>query len=411
MSQKVFTLFALFVIASLVLYACGSESPLTAEVELQPGITDVLETEIVPEAGAETTTAPQAGGEATAVPETGGQAAAQQSPEPGGGSAGQQPVGYGTITQRVLDRGQLVCGSRTDLAGFGFLDENGRNAGFDVDFCRAVAAAVLGDPNAVEFALVGTDERGPALQSAEVDIMARNMTWTSSREAQWGTFTWITFYDGQGFMVNADSGITSLEDLDGATVCVTSGTTTELNLADAFRQRNLEFSPVVFADTATVYGSYQEGRCDAVTSDLSQLAALRSGFPNPEEHQILDITISKEPLTPAVPAGDEQWADIVRIVIFGLINAEELGITQDNVQEMVNSDNIEIRRLLGSEGTWGQEDLGLDSDVMVNVISAVGNYGEIYDRYMGPEGMSFTLDRGLNNLWTEGGLVYAPPLR
>lgn len=402
MSRKVITLFALFVIASLVLAACGGETSPTPEVEdIQPGITDVMETEPVTEAVEET----------TAVPETGSQTTPEASPEPGGGGGVVQPAGYGTITQRVIDRGQLVCGSRTDLAGFGFLDENGQNSGFDVDFCRAVAAAVLDDPNAVEFALVGTPERGPALQSAEVDIMARNMTWTSSREAQWGTFTWITFYDGQGFMVSTEAGITSVEELDGATVCVTAGTTTELNLADAFRQRNLEFSPVVFEDTASVYGAYQEGRCDAVTSDLSQLAALRSGFENPDEHQILDITISKEPLTPAVPAGDEQWADIVRIVIFGLINAEELGITQDNVQEMVNSDNIEVRRLLGSEGSWGQEDLGLPADVMVNVISAVGNYGEIYDRYMGPEGVSFTLDRGLNDLWTNGGLVYAPPLR
>jgi len=408
MSRKVYKLFALFATLSLILAACGGEASPTPEVEdSAPDVTEVMETEVVETEVMET----EAVSEATPVAETGSGTTAQTTPEAGEAGGVVQPAGYGTITQRVIDRGQLVCGSRTDLAGFGFLDENGLNAGFDVDFCRAVAAAVLGDPNAVEFAIVSTDERGPALQSAEVDIMARNMTWTSTREAQWGTFTWITFYDGQGFMVPTDLGVSSIEDLNGATVCVTSGTTTELNLADAFRQRNLEFTPVVFADTATVYGSYQEGRCDAVTSDLSQLAALRSGFPNPDEHQILDIAISKEPLTPAVPAGDEQWADIVRIVIFGVINAEELGITQDNVQEMVNSDNIEIRRLLGSEGTWGQEDLGLPADVMVNVISAVGNYGEIYDRYMGAEGVSFTLDRGLNALWTEGGLMYAPPLR
>lgn len=403
MSRKVYRLFALFATLSLILAACGGEASPTPEVEdSAPDVTEVMETEVM-----ET----ESVSESTPVAETGSGTTAQTTPESGEAGGVVQPAGYGTITQRVIDRGQLVCGSRTDLAGFGFLDESGQNAGFDVDFCRAVAAAVLGDPNAVEFALVGTPERGPALQSAEVDIMARNMTWTSSREAQWGTFTWITFYDGQGFMVPADTGVTSIEDLNGATVCVTAGTTTELNLADSFRQRSLEFSPVVFEDTASVYGAYQEGRCDAVTSDLSQLAALRSGFENPDAHQILDVTISKEPLTPAVPAGDEQWADIVRIVIFGLINAEELGITQDNVQDMVTSENVEVRRLLGSEGTWGQEDLGLSADVMVNVISAVGNYGEIYDRYMGPEGVSFTLDRGLNDLWTNGGLVYAPPLR
>jgi general L-amino acid transport system substrate-binding protein len=212
-------------------------------------------------------------------------------------------------------------------------------------------------------------------------------------------------------MVPADSGITTIEELNGATICVTSGTTTELNLADAFRQRNLEFTPLTFEDQPSVYGAYEEGRCDAVTSDKSQLAASRSGFADPSAHTVLDITISKEPLTPAVPAGDDQWFDIVKMVISGLINAEELGVTQANIDDMMNSDNIEIRRLLGVEGEWGQADLGLSTDAVARAIRAVGNYGEIYDRYMGPEGMSFTLDRGLNNLWSNGGLVYAPPLR
>lgn len=405
MSRRILALVSLLLVAALVLGACSPQPTPTDGPEVEAPTEPVqieLPTEIVqPEATEPEVSEP----EVTEAAET-----PTEVPAVGGGQV-TEPAGYGTITQRVVDRGTLICGSRTDLAGFGFLDENGRNAGFDVDFCRAVAAAVLGDPEAVEFALVGTPERGPALQSAEVDLMARNMTWTSTREAQWGTFTWITFYDGQGFMVRADSGIESIEDMDGATVCVTSGTTTELNLADAFRQRDLEFEPVVFEDTASVYGNYQEGRCDAVTSDLSQLAALQSGFATPEDHVVLDVTISKEPLTPAVPAGDEQWSDIVKIVIFGLINAEELGITQDNVEEMVNSDNIEVRRLLGSEGSWGQEDLDLPLDVMVQVISAVGNYGEIYDRYMGPDGISFTLNRGLNALYTDGGILYAPPLR
>lgn len=317
--------------------------------------------------------------------------------------------------QKILDtvkaRGRLVCGVHNELPGFGYLDADGKNAGFDIDLCRAVAAAVLGDPEAVEFVPITAAERGPALQTREVDLVSRNMTWTSSREAQWGNFTWIMFYDGQGMMVRADSGFQTLEDLNGATVCVTTGTTTEQNLADAFRQRGLEFTAVTFEDTSAVYGAYQDGRCDAATSDKSQLAAVRSGFPNPDEHVILEVNMSKEPLTPAVPAGDDQWQDIVKVVIWSLINAEELGITQANVQQMVGSDNVEIRRILGAEGSFGQEDLGLANDFVVNVISAVGNYGEMYDRYMGPNGASFTLDRGLNSLWIDGGLMYAPPLR
>ena len=321
----------------------------------------------------------------------------------------QQPSGQGEIVQRVRDRGKVVCGGRTDLAGFGFLDADGNNVGFDVDLCRAVAAAVLGDPNAVEIVNLTAADRGPALQTGEVDILSRNTTWTSTRDAQWGNFTWIMFYDGQGFMVRKDSGITTLEQLNGATVCVTSGTTTELNLEDAFKQRGLEYTPVVFEDTATVYGTYEEGRCDAATSDKSQLASVRSGFTDPSAHAILDVTISKEPLTPAVPQGDDQWFDIVKMVMFGLINAEELGVTQANVEQMKNSDNVAVKRLLGSESEWGQADLGLDADAIAKAVAAVGNYGEIYDRYLGPSALD--IPRGPNKLWTDGGLVYAPPLR
>lgn len=322
-----------------------------------------------------------------------------------------QPTGYGAIVSRITGRGRLICGGRTDLPGFGFLDDSGRNMGFDIDFCRAIAAALLNDPEAVEVVNLSAADRGPALQTGEVDILARNATWTSSRDAQWGNFAWVTFYDGQGFMVPADSGIAAIEQLGGATICVTSGTTTELNLADAFRQRNLEFTPLTFEDLPSVYGAYEEGRCDAVTSDKSQLAGARTGFADPNAHTILDITISKEPLTPAVPSGDDQWFDIVKSVIWGLIYAEELGVTQANVEEMKASENVEVRRLLGAEGEWGQSDLGLSADAIARAITAVGNYGEIYDRYMGPEGMSFTLDRGLNDLWTNGGLIYAIPLR
>jgi len=311
----------------------------------------------------------------------------------------------------VLDRGRVICGSRTDLLGFGYLDENGRNVGFDIDLCRAVAAALFNDPEAVEFVPLTAAERGPALQTGEVDILSRNLTWTSSRDAQWGNFTIIMFYDGQGMMVRKDSGFTTLEDLDGATVCVTTGTTTELNLADNFRDRGLSFEAVTFEDTAAVYSAYEDGRCDAATSDKSQLAAVREGFANPDDHYIMDVTMSKEPLTPAVPTGDDKWFDVVKTVFYALINAEELGVTSQNVDEMLNSDSVEIRRLLGVEGGVGQEDLGLAPDFVANVLRAVGNYGEIYDRYMGPEGDAFDLPRGLNDLWTNGGLIYAPPLR
>jgi general L-amino acid transport system substrate-binding protein len=317
----------------------------------------------------------------------------------------------GQIVTAVKQRGQVVCGVHTELLGFGYIDANGRNIGFDVDFCRAVAVALFNDPEAVEFVPLTAAERGPALQTGEIDILVRNCTWTSSRDAQWGNFTMVTFYDGQGMMVRKDSGATTLEDLDGATVCVTTGTTTELNLADAFRSRGLEFTPVTFEETSAVYGAYEDGRCDAATSDKSQLAAVRAGFANPDDHIIMDVTMSKEPLTPVVPAGDDQWLDIVKTVGWVLVNAEELGVTSQNVDEMMTSDNPSIARLLGAEGSFGQEDLGLDLNFAANVIRQMGNYGEIYDRYMGPNGLAFDLPRGPNKLWTDGGLIYAPPLR
>jgi general L-amino acid transport system substrate-binding protein len=322
-----------------------------------------------------------------------------------GGTEG-TAAGYGEIVNRIKERDSVVCGSRTDLAGFGELDANGRNVGFDIDLCRALAAALLGDPEKVEFVALSAADRGPALQTGEVDVLSRNATWTTTRDAQWGNFTSVWYYDGQGFMVPVDSGITDIEQLDGATVCVTSGTTTETNLADAFRQRGLELTAVTFEDTATVYSTYEEGRCDATTSDKSQLFAVRGGFANPDDHVILDITISKEPLTPAVPSGDDQWFDIVKSVIFGLINAEELGVTQANVEQMKSSDVIKIKRLLGSEGEWGQADLGLPADAVAKAVAAVGNYGEIYERHLGSGGLN--LPRGVNELWTNGGLIYAP---
>ena len=331
--------------------------------------------------------------------------------------AGSTPAQTGTGAQEggrleiVKNRGQLICAGRADLPGFGYLDSNGKNVGFDIDLCRAVAAAVLGDPEAVEVVPIPAAERGPTIQSGETDMLSRNVTWTSGRDARWGNFTQIMFYDGQGFMTRKDTGFQSARDLAGATVCVTSGTTTELNLADYFRQHSMALDTVVFEDTASVYGAYEQGRCDATTSDKSQLAAIMSGFANADEHMILPETISKEPLTPVVPHGDDQWFDIVKTVMYVLINAEELGVTQSNVASMMSSDNVQVQRLLGTESDFGQGDLGLEAGFAADVIKAVGNYGEVYDRYMGPNGDSFTLPRAGNDLWTNGGLIYAPPLR
>jgi general L-amino acid transport system substrate-binding protein len=382
MSRKGLLLLASLIVMALLIAACGGAggggTPET-----------IVETVIV------TVEVPAEGGEAAAPVVEG--------------------VGRGEIYNRVIERGNVVCGTRNDLLGFGYLDADGRIVGFDIDMCRAVAAAVLGDPDAVEIVPITAAERGPVLQTGEVDMLSRTVTWTSSRDAQWGNFTTVMFYDGQGYIVRKDSGITDVEQLDGATICVTTGTTTELNLADDFRQRGLSFEAVTFEDTASVYNAYEEGRCDAATSDKSQLAAVQAGFADPDAHQILDVTISKEPLTPAVPHGDDQWFDIVKMVMYGLINAEELGITQANVDDMANSDNIQIKRLLGSDpenaGEWGQTDLGLNVDALAVTLKALGNYGEIYDRYMGPNGDAFTLPRGQNQLWRDGGLIYAPPFR
>jgi general L-amino acid transport system substrate-binding protein len=331
--------------------------------------------------------------------------------ETSGEEMGETPTSATPILDRVRERGRVICGGRTDLAGFGYLDADGKNVGFDIDLCRAVAAAVLGDAEAIEIVPLSAADRGPALQTAEVDILSRNVTWTSSRDAQWGNFTIIMFYDGQGFMVRNDSGITSPEQFDGATVCVTSGTTTESNLAAYFADNGWTYEAVIFEETAAVYGAYEEGRCDITTSDKSQLAAVRSGFADPEAHTIMDVTISKEPLTPAVPHGDDAWFDIVKLVYFGLINAEELGVNSANVGSMATSDSTAVRTLVGTGDDWGYSQWGLDADALAKAIAAVGNYGEIYDRYMGPNGDAFTLDRGLNALWTDGGLIYAPPMK
>jgi general L-amino acid transport system substrate-binding protein len=314
------------------------------------------------------------------------------------------------ILAKVIERGQLVCGINGGLPGFSFLDESsGAVSGLDADICRAVAAAVLGDATAVDFRALNTGQRGPALQTGEVDMLSRNTTWTVTRDTSWGLFAPTVFYDGQGIMVPADLGVTTLEELAGATICVQSGTTTELNLTDQMRARGIEYEPLVFADIDPTYQAYEEGRCDAVTSDRSQLAARRTAMAQPDAHVILDAVLSKEPLSPVVPLGDDQWFNVVKWTVYALIEAEEQGITSQNVQEMLASEDPVVRRFLGVEGGLGAY-LALRDDWTVDVISAVGNYGEIFERNLGP-GTPFDLERGLNALWTDGGLLYAPPYR
>ena len=273
----------------------------------------------------------------------------------------------GSRLQGVRDADVLVCGSRHDVAGYGSLDDSGRNVGFDIDLCRAVAVAVLGDGEKVEVQPFAASERGPALQSGNIDMMARTVTWTTSRDAQWGDYTYTTFYDGQGFMVPKSLGVTSAHELSGAAVCVISGTTTELNMADFFSQNSYDYNPNVFEENDAAREAYLSGACDVFTNDRSQLAAIRSSFPNPSDHVILPETISEEPLTPVVPHGDTQWFDLVKTIMAGLIYAEAYGITSDNIDEVIAGDNAKAKRLLGVEGSFGQESLGLSDTVMQDV--------------------------------------------
>jgi general L-amino acid transport system substrate-binding protein len=312
--------------------------------------------------------------------------------------------------QIVQERGKLICGTNGSLPGFSYLDPaTNQMSGLDADICKAVAAAVLGDATKVEWRTLSTKERSVALQTGEIDMLARNTTWTSSRDATWGLFVPTTFYDGQTVMVRKSLNATKLEDLAGASICVQTGTTTELNLTDQMRARNVEFTPVVFEDIDATYAAYDEGRCDAITSDRSQLISRRTVLKNPDDNLIMDVVMSKEPLGPAVPLGDDQWFNVVRWTVFVLIQAEESGITSENVDTFKDTQNPEIRRLLGIEGDLGTQ-MGLKNDWVGPVIKQVGNYGEIFQRNLGP-GTPFNLERGLNDLWTNGGLLYAPPYR
>jgi general L-amino acid transport system substrate-binding protein len=317
----------------------------------------------------------------------------------------------GSRLDTVKERGKVICGVNNQLPGFGQVDANGAYGGFDVDFCKAVAAAVLGDANAVEYKAASSNDRFTLVKTGEIDVLFRNSTWTTTRDsAEVGMeFMPVNFYDGQGMIVRKDSGIQSIEDMDGATICVQSGTTTELNLADYFRARGLEFEPVVFDDNDKTLGAYDEGRCDGFTTDKSGLVASQTKMKVPADHMILADTMSKEPLAGAVAQGDPTWADVVRWVVFGLIQAEESGVTSANVQEMLASEDPTLKRLLGVEGELGAK-LGLSNDYMVKAIEQVGNYGEIWDRNLGPD-TPFNLPRGLNAQWSDGGLLYSPPFR
>jgi len=311
----------------------------------------------------------------------------------------------------VKARGKLNCGVTVGLVGFAAPNANGEWEGFDVAVCRAVAAAVLGDSTAVEFVPTTGKTRFTALASGEIDMLARNTTWTFSRDVDLKfEFTGVNYYDGQGFMVPKELGVSSAKELDGATVCIQTGTTTELNLADFFRSNNISYEPVPIETNAEAQQQYLAGACDVYTTDASGLAATRATFDDPSGHVILPEIISKEPLGPLVRHGDHEWGDVVRWTLNALISAEELGITSANLSEMAaGTDNPEINRLLGSEGTLG-EMLGLDAVWAQNAIAAQGNYGEIFAKNIG-EDTPVGLARGLNAQWTEGGLLYSPPFR
>ena len=310
---------------------------------------------------------------------------------------------------RADDR--LRCGINPGLPGFSHTDDTGRWSGFEAAYCRAMAAAVLGDPDKVSFVTLTGKTRFPALASGEVDILSRNTTWTFSRDVDLGfTFVGINYYDGQGFLGRRELGVSSAMELDGASICIQTGTTTELNLADFFRVNGITYEPVPLETNAEARAAYQAERCDVYTTDISGLAATKSTFDEPEVHMVYPEIISKEPLGPLVRHGDDQWADIARWVLNALITAEELGVNQANVAKMANgSDHPEINRMLGSEGSLG-EMLGLDAEWAVRAIAAEGNYAEIFEKYLGA-GSPLGLPRGLSALYRDGGILYSPPFR
>ena len=323
--------------------------------------------------------------------------------------AGASAAGAGTLDD-VKARGVLNCGVNPSLIGFGYPDEKGEWSGLDVDFCRAVASAIFNDPTKVKFVPLNAKERFTALQSGEIDMLSRNTTWTMSRDSSLGLmFVGVTYYDGQGFMVRKSLGVSSALELSGAKVCAQTGTTTELNLADYFRSHNMPYEVVAFEKNEEVLQAYEAGRCDAYTTDASGLYAERLKLQSPDEHMILPEIISKEPLGPAVRQGDDKWFTVVKWTLFALLNAEELGLTKANIDEKKTSDNPEIKRFVGVEGDFGTA-IGLTNDWAYNIVKDVGNYGELFDANVGPS-TKLGIARGLNNLWSKGGIQYAPPIR
>ena len=310
----------------------------------------------------------------------------------------------------VQDRGMLSCGVSQGLPGFSSPDDKGNWTGLDVDICRAMAAAIFNDATRIKFVPLSAKDRFTALQSGEIDVLSRNTTWTLSRDTSLGAnFTGVTYYDGQGFMVKKSLKVNSALELNSASVCVQTGTTTEQNLADYFKGNNMKYEVIAFGSNDEAVKAYESGRCDVFTTDVSGLYADRLKLSNVADHVVLPEVISKEPLGPMVRHGDDQWFDIVKWSLYGMIAAEELGVTQKNVDEMAKSDKPEFKRAFGTDGNLGEQ-LGLTKDWLVRIVKAVGNYGEAFDRNVGA-GSRLGIARGLNQLWNKGGIQYAPPIR
>ena len=320
------------------------------------------------------------------------------------------PVATAQTLKTVKDRGQLSCGVSQGLPGFSSPDDKGNWTGLDVDVCRAIAAAIFNDTTKVKFVPLSAKDRFTALQSGEIDVLSRNTTWTLSRDTTLGAnFTGVTYYDGQGFLVKKSLKVNSALELNSASVCVQTGTTTEQNLADYFKGNNMKYEVIAFGTADEAVKAYESGRCDVFTTDVSGLYAERLKLANPADHAVLPEVISKEPLGPMVRHGDDQWFDLVKWVLFAMVDAEELGITQKNIDEMAKSDKPELKRALGTDGNLGEQ-LGVTKDWVIRIVKGVGNYGESFDRNVGG-GSKLGIARGLNQLWNKGGIQYAPPIR
>jgi general L-amino acid transport system substrate-binding protein len=397
-----------FIVASLIvvsfaLAACTQEpAPSAATSAPKPATTAAAQP-----AAAPAQAAPAA---PVAAPVTGAPAAPAAAAPAAPAAQPVQQAASGATLKQIKDRGKLICGVNQELPGFGYLDEKGQIVGFDPDYCKALAAAIFGDPTKVEYRPTTSVNRFTFLQSGEIDVLMRNATHTLQRDAEVGLWVPTTFYDGNGMIVRKDSGIKELKDLNGASICIQGGSTTERNVADAMAAVGAKYTPVVFETADQAYAAYEAGRCQAEANDKSAHAARRTLLKNPSDHILLDATFSKEPLGPAVRRGDGQWFSIVTWVVYATIDAEELGVTQANVDQMKSSStNPEVRRLLGLEGDMGKL-LGLDNAWGYNLIKAVGSYKDIYDRNLGPN-TKVNLPRGLNSLWKDGGILYAMPVR